>query len=125
MNKVLTILGLMTIACSSFAGTTLKCSVELLGTENKSEVLVQANQGLAPIELGDGKTLRIVLFNDEVRFTALRALTDAERAEANKGPGQPFVEGKIVAYSQVRAKGEVSLAMFVTPDVKVFCAVAE
>lgn len=125
MNQVLTILGLMTISFSAFAGNALKCSVEITGTQKKSEIEVQANKGLAPIGLGDGKTLRIVFFNDDVRFTELRTLTDAERAEANNGPGQPHIEGKIVAYSQVRAKGDVSLAMFITPDVKVLCDIAE
>ena len=125
MSNFLVIISLVSISFSSFAGNALKCSVEITGSEKKSEIEVQANKGLLPISLGNGKKLRIVFFNDDVRFTELRPLTDAELAEVNQGPGQPYVEGKIVAHSQVAAKGDVSSAMFVTADVEVLCDIVE
>lgn len=111
-------------AQSTFASSTLYCAVRNEASKASTKIELTLHQGMAPIELGNGKTLDISLFQGDIRFMEMRKPT-AKEFEANRKPSgknESALMGIIVGYSQVRAPAAVTLAIFRTEDVSVNCS---
>lgn len=124
MKKMMIILFPILISSTVNAANTLVCKGTALKLNSSLDISLNEGQGMHPINLGNDRTLDVSFFGDEVRFTELRQPTqeerDAEAAKNNNGDG-PYLAGIIIAYSQVKSNGQVTLADFRTEDVFLSC----
>ena len=126
MSKIIIVIWCtLGFSLSAYAGESLLvCSGKVLNGGATINVSLASGEGMLPIDLGKGRTLKIDFFGDDVRFSEIRKPTKKETDDfyAQYPDGEEIgLRGITVAYSQTSIRGSIIFSTFNTEDLTLSC----